>query len=122
MSASDRPCLRVTSLPIPAPSKPWIFWAGSRGTEEEAREENGSASLENGQSVPSSRSDLSSGWERVRNEETRKDTDQVLIPFGVASSDVWGLKTLIPLADSRSREACRGSDMVTDLIDVISLS
>jgi hypothetical protein len=35
-----------------------------------------------------------------------------LIPLGVASREVCGEKTLIPLADKRRRDACKGSERV----------
>lgn len=35
----------------------------------------------------------------------QQNTYMALMPFGVASRDVCGLKTLIPLADSFNREA-----------------
>jgi hypothetical protein len=41
-------------------------------------------------------------------------TRKVLIPFGVASSEVWGENTDIPLAESRRSEACKGSSRVND--------
>lgn len=41
-------------------------------------------------------------------------TYQVFIPFGVASKDVCGLKTLIPFADSLSRDAWMGSSNPID--------
>ena len=41
-------------------------------------------------------------------------TSQWLMPLGVASSEVWGEKTLMPFAESERRERWIGSERVKD--------